>query len=81
MGLATARRLAAEGALVVITGRNRSRVEATATELGERALGVVADAADLAQLDAMVAAVEDRHGRLDVVFANAGIGTFTPFAE
>jgi NAD(P)-dependent dehydrogenase (short-subunit alcohol dehydrogenase family) len=81
MGLAAARRFAAEGAHVVITGRNRSRVEATAAELGERALGVVADAADPAQLDAMVEAVENRHGRLDVVFANAGIGTFRPFAE
>jgi NAD(P)-dependent dehydrogenase (short-subunit alcohol dehydrogenase family) len=81
MGLAAARRFTAEGALVVITGRNRSRVEAAAAELGERALGVVADASVLADLDAMVEAVEDRHGRLDVVFANAGIGTFKPFAE
>jgi NAD(P)-dependent dehydrogenase (short-subunit alcohol dehydrogenase family) len=81
MGLATARRFTAEGAYVVITGRNRLKVDATAAELGERALGLVADAADLAQIDAMVEAVENRHGTLDVIFANAGIGTFKPFAE
>jgi NAD(P)-dependent dehydrogenase (short-subunit alcohol dehydrogenase family) len=81
MGLATARRFIAEGAQVVITGRDRSRVEATAAELGERALGMVADAADLAELDALMEAVRSRHGRLDVVFANAGIGTFKPFVE
>jgi NAD(P)-dependent dehydrogenase (short-subunit alcohol dehydrogenase family) len=81
MGLATARRFTAEGAQVVITGRSKSRVEATAAELGERALGVVADASVLADLDALVEAVEHRHGRLNVIFANAGIGTFKPFAE
>jgi NAD(P)-dependent dehydrogenase (short-subunit alcohol dehydrogenase family) len=81
MGLAAARRFVAEGAHVVITGRSRSRVDATAAALGERALGVVADAADLAQIDALVEAVGNRHPRLDVIFANAGIGTFKPFVE
>jgi len=81
MGLAAARRFVAEGAQLVITGRDQRRVDATVAELGDRALGVVADAAVLDDLDAMVEAVENRHGRLDVIFANAGIGTFKPFAE
>jgi NAD(P)-dependent dehydrogenase (short-subunit alcohol dehydrogenase family) len=81
MGLATARRFAAEGAHVVITGRDRSRVLATAADLGERVVGFAADAADLGDLDALLEEVELRHGRLDVLFANAGIGTFKPFAE
>jgi NAD(P)-dependent dehydrogenase (short-subunit alcohol dehydrogenase family) len=81
MGLATARRLTADGAHVVVTGRSRLRVAATAAELGRRSLGVVADAADLDQLDAMMDAVASRHGKLDVIFANAGVGTFKPFAE
>jgi NAD(P)-dependent dehydrogenase (short-subunit alcohol dehydrogenase family) len=81
MGLATARRFIAEGAHVVIAARTRSRLEATAAELGDRALCVVADAANLAELDSLIELVENRHGRLDVIFANAGIGTFKPFAE
>ena len=81
MGLAASRRFTAEGAHVVITGRNPSRLDATAAELGQRTLGVVADLADLAQIDALGERVKDRHGKLDVIFANAGVGTFKPFAE
>ncbi|MQY06109.1 glucose 1-dehydrogenase [Actinomadura macrotermitis] len=81
MGLATAHRLAAEGAHVVVTGRDRRRVDEAAAGLGPRALGVVADAADLAALDALRDTVQERHGRLDVVFANAGVGAFAPFAD
>jgi NAD(P)-dependent dehydrogenase (short-subunit alcohol dehydrogenase family) len=81
MGLETARRFIGKGAQVVITGRSRGRVDAAVAELEGLALGLVADAADLAQIDSLMEAVEDRHGRLDVIFANAGIGTFKPFAE
>ncbi|MFJ8079051.1 SDR family NAD(P)-dependent oxidoreductase [Streptomyces sp. NPDC096205] len=79
MGLATAHRLVAEGAHVVVTGRTRERVDAAVGQLGDRASGVVADAADPAALDALMATVRDRHGRLDSLFANAGTGTFLPF--
>jgi NAD(P)-dependent dehydrogenase (short-subunit alcohol dehydrogenase family) len=48
MGLAAARRFVAEGAHLVITGRDQRPVDATAAELGDRALGVVGDAAVLA---------------------------------
>ncbi|MBF6194234.1 glucose 1-dehydrogenase [Nocardia implantans] len=83
MGLATARRLLAEGAQVVITGRDRARLDAAVDALhgGERVLAIQADAARLADLDALTAAVRDRHGRLDVVFANAGVASFQPNAE
>ncbi len=78
MGLATAHRLRAEGARVVITGRDKSRLDAAAAELGDDVLAVAGDAADLTDLAALTAAIDARHGRLDVVFANAGIGSFQP---
>lgn len=78
MGLATARRLLAEGARVVVTGRDQARLDAALDDLGgaERVLAVRADAADLADLDRLAGTIRDRHGRLDVLFANAGVASF-----
>jgi NAD(P)-dependent dehydrogenase (short-subunit alcohol dehydrogenase family) len=81
MGLATARRLIAEGAQVVVTGRDRRRVDAAAAELGTNAFGVVADVADVTALESLAAAIADRHGHLDALFANAGAGEFKRFTE
>ncbi|MFH8366402.1 glucose 1-dehydrogenase [Streptomyces sp. NPDC018031] len=83
MGLVTARRLLAEGARVVITGRDDARLDAAVAELagGDRVLAVRADAGDLADLDALTATIRERYGRLDVVFANAGVGSFDPYGE
>ncbi|WP_328988500.1 glucose 1-dehydrogenase [Kribbella sp. NBC_01245] len=83
MGLATAQRLLAEGADVIITGRELSRLEAAVKELdgGDRVLALQSDAANLADLDSLTAAIEERYGRLDVVFANAGVASFKPYAE
>lgn len=81
MGLAAAHRLLAEGAHVVITGRTQQRVDAAVAKLGPRALGMAADAADLTGLDALMDTIKAHHGRLDVIFANAGVGTFQPFAD
>ncbi|MFD8974774.1 SDR family oxidoreductase [Streptomyces sp. NPDC059593] len=81
MGLATAHRLIAEGARVIITGRTRARVDSAVEALGPSASGIVADAADLGALDTLMETVRDRHGRLDGLFANAGTGTFLPFQD
>ncbi|REE96424.1 glucose 1-dehydrogenase [Thermomonospora umbrina] len=83
MGLAAARRLLAEGARVVITGRDKTRLDAAAEDLngGDRVLAVAGDVASLADLDALMAAIRDRFGRLDVVFANAGVAAFQPNGE
>ncbi|MFI0454111.1 SDR family NAD(P)-dependent oxidoreductase [Actinomadura sp. 6N118] len=83
MGLATAARLLAEDAQLIITGRDQTRLDAAVKELdaGDRVLAVRADAASLADLDTLMATVRERLGRLDVVFANAGVGTFKPSAE
>lgn len=81
MGLATARRLIEEGARVVVTGRTDDRVRAAAAELGPQATGIAADTADLTALDALTEAIATRFGGLDLVFANAGTGTFAPFPD
>ncbi|MFE3450838.1 SDR family oxidoreductase [Nonomuraea sp. NPDC059194] len=81
MGLATAHRLITEGAHVIVTGRTQQRVDQATAMLGPRALGVVADTADLHGLDALMDTIKARYGRLNIVFANAGVGTFAPFAD
>ncbi|GAA3751224.1 SDR family oxidoreductase [Plantactinospora mayteni] len=83
MGLATARRLLAEGARVVVTGRDKVRLDAALDDLGggDRVLAVRGDVANLADLDALAGAIRDRYGRLDVVFANAGVARFQPHGD
>jgi NAD(P)-dependent dehydrogenase (short-subunit alcohol dehydrogenase family) len=82
MGLAVARRLVGEGARVVLSGRSAQTVAAAASELGEAALGVVADIGTLAGIDRLMEATRAfGQGRLDVVFANAGVATFGPVAS
>ncbi|KRE46516.1 SDR family NAD(P)-dependent oxidoreductase [Paenibacillus sp. Soil724D2] len=79
IGLATAKLFVAEGAKVVITGRNQVALNAAVEELGTtNVLAVQADAADPQSADKAVAAAVEKFGRLDVVFANAGIGGNTP---
>jgi NAD(P)-dependent dehydrogenase (short-subunit alcohol dehydrogenase family) len=81
MGLATARRFAAEGAKVVVTGRRQQELEAAAKEIGGVAIGVRADVTSMADLDRLYAAVKEKHGRVDVLFANAGVAEFVPFGQ
>jgi NAD(P)-dependent dehydrogenase (short-subunit alcohol dehydrogenase family) len=83
MGLATARRLLAEGAQVVITGRDKARLDVAVEDLdgGDRVLALRGDVASLPDLDALTGAIRERHGRLDVVFANAGVASFQPAGE
>lgn len=83
IGLATARRLIGDGANVIIAGRNPERLEKAARELGagDRVLTVPTDVGRVADLDALMAATGQRFGRLDGVFANAGIAVFKRSAE
>ena len=81
IGRTVAERLVGEGARVVIVGRNHDTVAQTAAALGGAAHGVVADTARLDDLDRVMAMTREfGRGRLDVVFANAGVGTFGPLA-
>jgi len=73
IGLATARLFVAEGAKVIITGRNQETLRAAAKELGPNALAVVADATDVAATEAAIRQGVEKFGKLDIVFANAGI--------
>ena len=81
IGLVTARLFVAEGARVAITGRNRATLEAVAKELGPNALGIVADATDVAATEKAVAQAVEKFGKLDIVFANAGISGNTPIGS
>jgi NAD(P)-dependent dehydrogenase (short-subunit alcohol dehydrogenase family) len=81
LGLATAKRFIAEGAKVVVTGRRQPELEAAVAELGENATGVRGDVSSLSDLDRLYAAVRERFGRLDALFANAGGGAFVPLGE
>lgn len=78
IGLASARRLAAEGAHVFITGRRQSELDAAVKAIGPRATGVQGDVANLADLDRLYAVVKERKGHVDVLFANAGGGELVP---
>jgi NAD(P)-dependent dehydrogenase (short-subunit alcohol dehydrogenase family) len=78
IGLATARLFVAEGARVVITGRNRKTLDQAVSELGAKALAIQADATDVEAIERAVAEAANKFGRLDAVFANAGIGGTTP---
>ena len=81
IGLAAARRLADEGAHVFITGRSRQRLDEAVAQIGPNATGVVSDVSNFTEIDALAEAIQ-AHGRgLDVVFTNAGGGSFAPIAE
>ena len=73
----------AQGAQVVITGRDKTRLDAAVEDLddGTGVLAMRSDVASPADLDALMAAIQDRYGRLDVVFANAGVASFQPHGD
>ncbi len=79
IGLATAQRFIADGAQVVITARNQEALDAAVAELGDSATGIRGDVANLEDLDRLFAQVQEQFGRVDVLFANAGIAPFVPF--
>ena len=80
IGAATARLFQSEGATVVVTGSSQASVAAAEAELpGVEAL--VSDAADIAATKALVDQVKARHGRIDVLFVNAGFAKFAPIDQ
>lgn len=78
IGLATATRLAREGAQVVITGRRQAELDLAVAEIGHGAIALRGDISSAADLDAIIEAVRAAHGRIDLLFANAGGGEFAP---
>jgi len=79
IGYATARKIQGLGAEVMITGRNPQTVDAAATELG--VLGVVADQANLGDIDRLVDRAKAAFGGVDVLFINAGVAAFAPIEQ
>ena len=82
IGLATAQRFVDEGAHVFITGRRQSELDAAVKQIGKNNVtGVQGDVSNLADLDRLYATVKQQKGRIDVLFANAGVGEFVPLGE
>jgi NAD(P)-dependent dehydrogenase (short-subunit alcohol dehydrogenase family) len=81
LGLATAKRFVAEGAYVFITGRRQPELDAAAKEIGSSVTAIRSDIAKLADLDRLFATIKQQKGRLDILFANAGGGTFAPLEQ
>ena len=78
IGLATAQRFVNEGAYVFITGRDQSRLDEAVKKIGSNVSGVQGDVANLKDLDRLFAQIQKEKGRLDIVFANAGIARYAP---
>ena len=81
IGLATAKRFVAEGAYVFVTGRRQPELDAAVKEIGDNITGVQGDVVKFADLDRLYATVKAKKGRIDILFANAGITPMTPFGE
>ena len=81
IGLATAQRFAEEGAHVFVTGRRQAELDQAVTSIGHGAVGVRGDVSDLTDLDEIYAAIAQRGRGLDVLFANAGGGSFATLEE
>ncbi|WP_033290961.1 SDR family oxidoreductase [Amycolatopsis jejuensis] len=78
-GRTAAKLLVGEGARVLVTGRSVESLEATAAELGERAIAVRSNFSSLPDLDALADRVKTEFGTVDALFVNAGVANFTPF--
>lgn len=73
IGLATAKAFHANGAKVVISGRDRESLEAITRQLGDNLLAVRADISKLSEIDQLITQAYERFGKLDILFVNAGI--------
>src|SRR5437660_7372020 len=81
IGLATAKRFVNEGAYVFITGRRDPELAAAVKEIGRNVTGVQGDVSNLGDLDRLFAQIKREKGKLDIVFANAGVAKFAPLGS
>ena len=79
IGLATAKQFVSEGAYVFITGRREPELAAAVKEIGRNVTGVQGDVSNLGDLDRLLAQIKREKGKLDIVFANAGVAKYAPF--
>jgi len=81
IGLATAKAFAAEGAQVYVTGRRQDRLDDAIEQIGRGSVGIQGDIGEMGDLDRLYERIRQDHGRLDVVFANAGISESAALGE
>ena len=81
IGLATAQRLQQEGARVAIAGRSKQTLDQAVKTIGNGVLALQADVSSLADIDKLYAEVARKLGKIDILFVNAGIAKFAPFAD
>src|SRR3979490_1198046 len=81
IGIATAKAFVNEGANVFITGRRKTELAAAVKEIGRNVTGIQGDVSNLDDLDRLFAQIKREKGKLDVVFANAGITPMTPLGN
>ncbi len=81
IGLAAAHLFVKEGAYVFITGRRQKELDQAVTAIGSNVTGVQGDVANLSDLDRLYATISATRRRIDIVFANAGIGEFLPLGK
>ena len=81
IGLATAKAFVNEGAYVFITGRRDSELATAVKDIGRNVTGVQGDVSNLGDLDRLFAQIKREKGKLDIVFANAGVATYAPFGK
>jgi NAD(P)-dependent dehydrogenase (short-subunit alcohol dehydrogenase family) len=81
IGLATAKLFVKEGAYVFITGRRQKELDEAVKVIGPNVIGVQGDVAKMGDLDLLYQTVGKLKGRVDIIFANAGVGEFVPFGE
>jgi NAD(P)-dependent dehydrogenase (short-subunit alcohol dehydrogenase family) len=81
IGLTTAKQFVNEGAYVFVTGRREPELAAAVKEIGRNVTGVQGDVSNLADLDRLFAQIKQEKGKLDIVFANAGIAKYAPFGS
>lgn len=81
IGLGAARRFVEEGAYVYLFGRRQEALDAAIESLGPKARAVRGSVTEAADLDRLYEIVKSERGRVDIVFANAGTGSFAPLGE
>jgi NAD(P)-dependent dehydrogenase (short-subunit alcohol dehydrogenase family) len=81
IGLATAKRFVEEGAYVFITGRREEELPVAVKDIGSNVTGIRGDVSNLADLDRLFDQIKREKGRLDVLFANAGVAKFAPLGK
>ncbi len=81
IGLATAKEFVNEGAYVFVTGRREQELAAAAKEIGKNVSAVQGDVSKLDDLDRLFVQIKKEMGKLDIVFANAGVAKYAPFGK